>query len=61
MDRDEQIARLEASVTRLAQELAAERQDHYETKLQLLSARRQVRVWRRVAEWIHNARPKGDK
>lgn len=47
--------RLQATIDRLALELAEERKAHAVTREERDTARRQARRWRRVAELIHSA------
>ena len=47
--------RLQATIDRLALELADERAEHRRTREELAAAHRRIRIWRRVAEWIHHA------
>lgn len=56
-----ECARLQVTIDRLALELADEAADHARTCEQLLEARRQIRTWRRVAQWIFEARQQEDR
>ena len=48
-------ARLQATIDRLALELAQERAAHNGTREELATARRRAASWRRIAEWIYRA------
>ena len=46
---------LQATIDRLALELAHERAAHNGTREQLATARRRAAAWRRISEWIYHA------
>lgn len=46
---------LQATIDRLALELAKERAAHQAAREELAAARRSARTWLRVAKWIHAA------
>ena len=50
-----EAARLQATIDRLALELAQERAAHNGTREELATARRRAASWRRIAEWIYRA------